>query len=141
MPRYEARRTLPAPVEAVWEVLADPARWPEWWPGLVAAPPTVRRALAPGALWQLEGTSRPSLRRNPQLSGGLLVLEVVPLERIRFRLTGEGIEVELDIERAEGDDETVARLAVEAGWLAGVRRPFVSKALAGLAALVRPARD
>ena len=30
MPRYEARRTLPAPVEEVWAVLADPVRWPEW---------------------------------------------------------------------------------------------------------------
>jgi hypothetical protein len=49
LPRYEARRTLPAPVEEVWAVLADPARWPEWWPGLVGAAPTVRRALAPGA--------------------------------------------------------------------------------------------
>ena len=59
MPRYEARRTLQASVEDVWALLAEPARWPEWWPGLVGAEPTVRRALAPGAHWQLEGTERP----------------------------------------------------------------------------------
>ena len=67
MPRYEARRTLPAPVEEVWAVLADPARWPEWWPGLVGAESSVRRALAPGAHWQLQGTERPSFRRRAQL--------------------------------------------------------------------------
>ena len=48
-------------------MLADPARWPEWWPGLVEAAPSVRRALAPGAHWHLEGTNRPSLLRRPQL--------------------------------------------------------------------------
>ena len=58
----------------------------------------MRRALAPGALWQLEGTNRPSLFRRPQLGGTLLVLEVVPLRRITFQLTGERMDVELDLQ-------------------------------------------
>ena len=137
MPRYEARRTLPAPVEDVWAVLADPGRWPEWWPGLVGAAPAVRRALAPGAYWQLEGTERPSFRRRPQLGGSLLFLEVVPLKRISFQLTGERAEVELDLTSVE-DDETQAALAVEAPRFGGMGRSIPSEALAGLAALVRP---
>jgi uncharacterized protein YndB with AHSA1/START domain len=141
LPRYEARRTLPAPVEDVWAVLADPARWPEWWPGLVGAAPTVRRALAPGALWQLEGTDRPSFLRRPQLGGTLLFLEVVPLQRVVFQMTGERAEVELDLERVEEDEQTAARLAVEAPRFGGVARTFPSQALAGLASLVRPAAD
>jgi uncharacterized protein YndB with AHSA1/START domain len=136
LPRYEARRTLPAPVEDVWAVLEDPGRWPEWWPGLVGATSSVRRALAPGAHWQLEGTERPSFRRRPQLGGSLLFLEVVQLKRIAFQLTGEHAEVELDLERVE-DDETQATLVVDAPRFGGMGRSVPSEALAGLAALVR----
>jgi uncharacterized protein YndB with AHSA1/START domain len=138
LPRYEARRTLPAPVEEVWSVLADPARWPEWWPGLVGAAPSVRRALAPGAHWHLEGTNRPSFRRRPQLGGSLLVLEVVPLKHVSFQLTSEHAEVELDLAPVE-DGETQATLAVETPRFGGMGRTVPSQALAGLAALVRPA--
>jgi uncharacterized protein YndB with AHSA1/START domain len=138
LPRFEARRTLPASPEAVWEVLADPARWPEWWPGLVEAEPTVRRALAPGALWQLEGTNRSSLfRRGPQLGGTLLVLDVVPLKRVAFQLNTERADVELDLTRVE-DNETQALLAVEVPRFGGIGRTVPSDALSRLAALVRP---
>ena len=139
MPRYEARRTLPAPPEAVWEVLADPARWPEWWPGLVEAEPTVRRALAPGALWQLEGTNRSGVfGRAPQLGGTLLVLDVVLLERVAFQLSTERADVELDLAPAEEGSQTRATLAIEAPRFGGMGRTLPSQALAGLAALVRP---
>jgi uncharacterized protein YndB with AHSA1/START domain len=141
LPRYEARRTLPAPPEVVWDVLAEPERWPEWWPGLVEAEPTVRRALAPGALWHLEGTNRPSLfRRNPQLGGTLLVLDVVPLKRVAFQLNSERTDVELDLAAVE-DGETQALLAVETPRFGGIGRVALSQALARLAALVRPEPD
>jgi uncharacterized protein YndB with AHSA1/START domain len=140
LPRYEARRTLPAPVEDVWAVLAEPARWPEWWPGLVEVAPTVRRALAPGAHWQLEGTGRPSFRRRPQLGGALLILDVVPLRRVAFQLTGEHADVELDLVPVE-DGETQATLAVEAPRFGGMGRTLPSQALSRLADLVRPAAE
>jgi uncharacterized protein YndB with AHSA1/START domain len=140
LPRYEARRTLPAPVEDVWAVLAEPARWPEWWPGLVDVAPTVRRALAPGAHWQLEGTGRPSFRRRPQLGGALLILEVVPLRRVAFQLTGEHADVELDLVPVE-DGETQATLAVEAPRFGGMGRTLPSQALSRLVDLVRPAAE
>jgi uncharacterized protein YndB with AHSA1/START domain len=138
LPRYEARRTLPASVEEVWAVLADPARWPDWWPGLVEVAPSVRRALAPGAHWRLEGTNRPSFRPRPQLGGSLVVLDVVPLEHLSFQLTSEHARVELDLTPVE-DGETQATLAVEAPRFGGMGRTVPSQALAGLAALVRPA--
>lgn len=137
MPRFVARRTLPAPVETVWEVLAEPARWVEWWPDLATAEPTVRRALAPGAFWQIEGTNRPSMFRRPLSGGSLLILEVVPLARVAFQLPGDGVEVELELEPVDGDGETVASLAVEAPRFAGFRRTMPSEALAKLAGLVR----
>ena len=117
-------------------MLADPARWPEWWPGLVGAESSVRRALAPGAHWQLQGTERPSYRRRAQLGGSLLVLEVVPLQRIAFQLTGEHAEVQLDLVSVE-DNETQATLAVEAPRFGGIGRTVPSQALEGLAALVQ----
>ena len=138
MPRFAAKRTLPAPPETVWDVLAEPARWAAWWPDLAAAETTVRRALAPGALWQIEGTNRPSLFRRPLTGGSLLILEVVPLRRVAFQLPGDRLEVELDLEPAEGDGETVAKLAVDAPRFAGVRRTLASDALAKLAGAVRP---
>ena len=98
MPRYTARRTLPAPVETVWAVLEDPAQLAEWWPGIVRAEPTVRRALAPGAHWHVEGSDRGGIVRRPQLSGALLVLEVVPLRRVVLQFSGERIDVELALE-------------------------------------------
>jgi uncharacterized protein YndB with AHSA1/START domain len=140
LPQYEARRTLPAPAEAVWEVLTDATRWTEWLPGLVEVEPTVRRALAPGALWQLEGTNKPSLVRRPQLGGTLLVLEVVPLRRVVFQLSSERTDVELDLEAVE-DGQTQATLAIEAPRFGGLGRTFPSQALSRLAALVRPAAE
>jgi hypothetical protein len=122
----------------VCAVLAEPARWSEWWPGLVSAEPTVRRALAPGALWQLEGTNRASLIRRPQMGGTLLVLEVVPLQRVAFQLSGERSEVELDLEPAEEGEQTAAQLAAEGPRFGGLGRAFPSQALAKLAAVVRP---
>jgi hypothetical protein len=80
---------------------------------------------------------RPSLRRRPELGGSLIVLEVVPLEHVSFMLTGEHAQVALDLEPVE-DNETQARLAVEAPRFGGIGRTVPSQALAGLAALVRP---
>jgi hypothetical protein len=121
----------------VWEVLADPARWAEWWPGLVEAEPTVRRALAPGALWQLEGTNRPKVfGRTPQLGGTLLVLDVVPLKRVAFQLSSERADVELDLVPVEVG-ETQAWLAVDVPRFGGIGRTVPSQALARLADLVR----
>jgi uncharacterized protein YndB with AHSA1/START domain len=138
LPRYEARRTLPATVEDVWAVLAEAERFAEWWPGIDHVESTVRRAVAPGALWQVEGPNRVSLlRRSPQLSGTLLVLDVVPQRRLAFHLNEARVDAELELEANE-DDQAAATLFVEAPRLGGVGRGFPSLALARLAALVRP---
>ena len=34
MPTFDDSTTTPAPVEEVWKLLYDPARFPEWWEGI-----------------------------------------------------------------------------------------------------------
>lgn len=34
MPKFERKTDIDAPIEQVWEVLTDPSRWPEWFPGI-----------------------------------------------------------------------------------------------------------
>jgi uncharacterized protein YndB with AHSA1/START domain len=34
MPKFEREIEIDAPVEEVWEVMTDPRRWPEWFPGI-----------------------------------------------------------------------------------------------------------
>jgi uncharacterized protein YndB with AHSA1/START domain len=139
LPRYAAERVLPAPVEDVWAVLSEAERFPAWWPSVNRVEPSVRRAVAPGALWKVEGRHQMSLlRRSPQLSGTLLVFDVVPRSRLVFQLTDARIDAELALEATE-DDQTAATLTVEAPRFSGVGRAFPSEALASLAALVRPA--
>ncbi|HKC77061.1 MAG TPA: SRPBCC family protein [Gaiellaceae bacterium] len=138
MPQFAARRVLPATLDDVWSVLDDAERFAEWWPGIDRIESTVRRAVAPGALWQVEGPNRQSLfRRGPQLSGTLLVLDVVPPRRLVFQLSEARIDARLELE-ADEDDQAAATLSVEAPRFSGVGRAFPSQALASLAALVRP---
>jgi uncharacterized protein YndB with AHSA1/START domain len=138
LPRYAARRVLPATVDEVWAVLAEPDRFAEWWPGVESVDPG-RRGLVPGGMWRLDGgTPNPSFRRRKQMGGSLLVVEAVPQSRVVFQLMDERIWVELDLEPDE-DGQAAATLAVEAQRFSGVGRAFPSEVLAKLAALVRPA--
>jgi uncharacterized protein YndB with AHSA1/START domain len=136
LPRYAASRTLPAQVEEVWAVLTEPQRLADWWPGVEEVDPG-RRGLVPGAQWFVKGPIRPSLLRRPEMTGGLLVLEVVPRRRVAFRLLSDQIDAELELEAA-GEKATEATLVVEVPWLIGMRRNFPSQALSRLAGLVRP---
>ena len=39
MPTFDDATTTAAPVEEVWKLLYDPARFPEWWAGVAKATP------------------------------------------------------------------------------------------------------
>jgi uncharacterized protein YndB with AHSA1/START domain len=135
MPRYTAARTLLAPLDDVWAFLAEPYNLADWWPGVSGVEPD-RRGLAPGARWKVIGPDRPSYFRKPQMTGALLVLEVVPKERIAFQLTGDRIDAELAL-RAVDVDRTEAVLAVDVPWLIGAGRSLPRRALERLYSLVR----
>ena len=138
MPRYAAERTLLAPIEDVWTFLVEPYHLPDWWPGVSGVQPD-RRGLAPGARWQVLGPDQPTFLKKPDASGVLLVLDVVPMQRIAFQLTAQRIDAELELSPlAEG--RTRARLYVEAPFMA-VRKGFPHEALQRLYDLVQTAAD
>jgi uncharacterized protein YndB with AHSA1/START domain len=139
VPRYAAERVLLAPLPDVWTFLADPYNLADWWPGVSGVEPD-RRGMAPGARWKVLGPDRPSYFRKPQMTGTLLVLDVVPLQRLAFQLTGDRIDAELTLAPV-GADRTDVSLVVEAPFLIGLRRRFPAQALARLHSLLRTGEE
>jgi uncharacterized protein YndB with AHSA1/START domain len=139
LPRYTADTTLLAPLDDVWTFLAEPYNLADWWPGISGVEPD-RRGLAPGARWKIIGPNEPSWIRRPQATGMLLVLDVQPMSRIEFQLTGDRIDAELVLEPVD-ENRTKATLAVDVPWLIGARRSFPREALARLRALLRTGEE
>jgi len=134
LPRFAADRILRAPIEDVWTFLVEPYNLSDWWPGVSGVQPD-RRGMAPGARWQVLGPNRPSLLHKPDAAGMLLVLDVVPMRRIAFQLTGQRLDAELDLEQLD-QSRTKASLIVEAPFLT-VRKSFPHQALGRLYDLVQ----
>ena len=139
MPRYAADRTLLAPLEDVWAFLADPYNLADWWPDISGVEPD-RRGLAPGARWKVIGPDRPSYFRRPQMTGTLLVLDVVPMQRLAFQLTGDRVDAEITLRPLE-TNRTEVSLVVDGPFLIGLRRRFPIQALARLQSLLRTGEE
>jgi carbon monoxide dehydrogenase subunit G len=135
LPRYAADRVLLAPLADVWAFLSEPYNLADWFPGVSGVEPD-RRGLAPGARWKVIGPNQPSYFRRPQATGTLLIVDVVPQERIAFELTGDRISADLTL-RAVDVDRTEASLVVDGPWLIGLRRSFPREALDRLHGLLR----
>jgi uncharacterized protein YndB with AHSA1/START domain len=135
LPRYAASRTLLAPLDDVWEFVAQPYNLADWWPGIEGVEPD-RRGLAPGARWKVVGPTRGSYFRKPMAGGALLVLDVQPRRRFAFQLTGDRIEAEIEL-RPVDEERTEVTLVVEGPWLIGLRRTFPRQALGRLFQLLR----
>jgi uncharacterized protein YndB with AHSA1/START domain len=139
LPRYAADRVLLAPLDDVWSFLAEPYHLADWWPGISGVEPD-RRGLAPGARWKVIGPDRPTYFRRPQATGMLLVLDVVPKERIAFQLTGDRLDADLTL-TALDERSTRASLVVDGPWLIGLKRGFPKLALERLHALLRTGEE
>lgn len=130
MPRAAATRELLASREDVWEFIAEPHHFADWWPRIAAVEPD-RRGLAPGARWVVHASEGPTLFRRSGFSGTLVVREVHPLELFSWTLTGDNLEAELHLRAAEAD-RTQATLVVSAPWLASLPRSLPRRALSRL---------
>jgi uncharacterized protein YndB with AHSA1/START domain len=137
MPRVSASRELLASRNDVWEFIAEPRHFSDWWPGIAAVQPD-RRGLAEGARWQIVTADRPTLLRRSTSSGMLLVRAVRAPELFGWTLTGDHIDAELRLEES-GGDRTVAVLEVDAPWLFGLSRAVPNRALTRLHALCQTA--
>jgi uncharacterized protein YndB with AHSA1/START domain len=139
LPRYAADRVLLAPLADVWAFLSEPYNLADWFPGVSGIEPD-RRGLAPGARWKVIGPNEPSYFRRPQATGTLLIVDVVPHERIAFELTGDRISTDLTLQALDVD-RTEASLVVDGPWLIGLRRAFPRQALDRLHALLRTGEE
>jgi uncharacterized protein YndB with AHSA1/START domain len=139
VPKYEAKRELLAPPEDVWAFIAEPGHIRDWWPG-IGGVQVDRRGFAPGARWQVIGDNNPSLLRRPNMTGTLLVRQVVPPRLFSFHLTGDRIDAELHLAPG-GPRRTVARLTVDGPALIGLRRALPRRALDRLHNLCQTAAD
>jgi hypothetical protein len=139
MPRVSASRELLASRLDVWQFIAEPRHFADWWPGISAVQPD-RRGLAEGARWQIVTADRPTLLRRATSSGMLLVRAVRVPELFGFTLTGDHIDAELRLD-AESEDRTAAVLELEAPWLFGLSRALPRRALTRLHALCQTAAE
>jgi uncharacterized protein YndB with AHSA1/START domain len=140
VPRYAAEQVLLAPLDDVWNFLAEPYNLADWWPGISGVEPD-RRGFARGARWKVLGSMEPTLFRRPQSSGVLVVLDVQPRQRLAFQLTSDRLDAELTL-RAADEARTEVSLVVEGPWLVGHRRrAFPRQALDRLHSLLRTSED
>jgi uncharacterized protein YndB with AHSA1/START domain len=139
MPRVSASRELLASRDDVWQFIAEPRHFSDWWPGIAAVQPD-RRGLAEGARWQIVTADRPTLLRRATSSGMLLVRAVRAPELFGWTMTGDHIDAELRLE-ASADDRSIATLEIDAPWAFGVSRALPRRALTRLHALCQTAAE
>lgn len=147
MPTTRVSRTLAAPPETVWDVLADPWHQARWWPRVVRM-----EAVEDGRFTQVLGTARGrGVRADfrvtetvaPRLLRWRQELEGTPFER----LLGEA-ETAISLDPADGGAATTVTIELRQRLLGWSRlAPFLFKraarrqlaeALAGLDAAVSP---
>jgi uncharacterized protein YndB with AHSA1/START domain len=130
MPRATAARELLASREDVWQFIAEPGHFSDWWPG-VSAVVADRRGFAEGARWTIHATARPTLFRRSGYSGTLMITAVEPYRRFGFTLTGDRLNAELLLEH-KSPERTRVFLEISAPWLVSIPRSLPRRALSRL---------
>ena len=130
MPRATAARELLASREDVWQFIAEPGHFADWWPGVSAVVPD-RRGAAEGARWTIHASARPTLFRRSGYSGTLMITALEPYRRFGFTLTGDRLNAELLLEH-KSPERTGVFLEVSAAWLVSIPRSLPRRALSRL---------
>jgi uncharacterized protein YndB with AHSA1/START domain len=125
MPAFTLRTHACAPVEEVWKLLHDPARFPQWWEGIATVAP------GPAGAYTMWPTGYPDFPMAQQLStepddGRVTILCLVSDLVFRWRLRALGEETEIEV-AAEIPDREAHRVPVQ--------RELLHRSLATLAAL------
>ncbi|HEY7603113.1 MAG TPA: SRPBCC family protein [Gaiellaceae bacterium] len=132
-----ASRELLAARPDVWDFLGEPHHLPDWWPGVSGVQPD-RRGSAAGGRWQVTAGNEPTLLRRPETTGTLVVTASDRPTLFAFHLTGEKLDVRVDLE-ATAPDRTRATITVEGPWLIAFRRTLARRAASRLYALCQTA--
>jgi hypothetical protein len=132
-----ASRELLAARPDVWDFLGEPHHLPDWWPGVSGVQPD-RRGSAAGGRWQVTAGNEPTLLRRPEATGTLVVTASDRPTLFAFHLTGEKLDVRVDLE-ATAPDRTRATITVEGPWLIAFRRTLARRAASRLYALCQTA--
>jgi len=127
MPRVSAARELLASREDVWDFIAEPHHFVDWWPGVAAVEPD-RRGFAEGARWTIRASDRPTLFRRSGYGGTLHVRAVNRPRRFAWTLTGDRLDAELLLEETTAE-RTRAMLELSAAWLVSLPRSLPRRAL------------
>jgi polyketide cyclase/dehydrase/lipid transport protein len=135
--RISASRELLASRPDVWVFLGEPYHLADWWPTVSGVEPD-RRGAAAGARWQVVASREPTLLRKPGSTGMLVVTASDAPTLFAFHLTGEKLDVRVDLE-ATAADRTQATITVEGPWLIAYRRTLARRALGRLYALCQTA--
>lgn len=116
MPRTQRSRTLPAPPQQIWDVVADPHHMPRWWPGVARMEGvegdrftqvlTTRRGRPVRADFRVRSSHAPSERSWEQEVAG------TPFERV---LAASVVEVHLQ-PAAEGTEVTISQQQTLRGY-------------------------
>jgi uncharacterized protein YndB with AHSA1/START domain len=137
MPRARAARELLASREDVWQFIAEPGHFADWWPGLAAVVPD-RRGFAEGARWTVHATNQPTLFRRSGYSGTLMIRAIEPYRRFAWTMTGDRLDAELLLQHVS-PERTRVFLEISAPWLVSIPRSLPRRALARLHALCQTA--
>jgi uncharacterized protein YndB with AHSA1/START domain len=137
VPRATAARELLASREDVWQFIAEPGHFSDWWPGVAAVVPD-RRGFAEGARWTIHAANQPTLFRRSGYSGTLMITAIEPYRRFAWTLTGDRLDAELLLEH-RAEDRTRVFLEISAAWLVSVPRRLPRRALDRLHALCQTA--
>ncbi|OQA14959.1 MAG: Polyketide cyclase / dehydrase and lipid transport [Chloroflexi bacterium ADurb.Bin360] len=73
MPKFEREIEIDAPVEKVWQVMTDPTKWPQWFPGIdvmTKVPP-----VAEGAVFEWTAEDK---------TGRSAIVKMYPLKRLEI---------------------------------------------------------
>jgi uncharacterized protein YndB with AHSA1/START domain len=139
MPTFTLTAHSQAPVEEVWKLLHDPARFPEWWEGI--------ETIAPGAdgdytMWPSGYPDFPMAQRlDAQHHDGRVIISCLVSDlvfRWQLRATGETTDIEVDVEIPEHEAH---RVPDQQRLLAQSLRSLSSLAADGRAAATPATKD
>jgi uncharacterized protein YndB with AHSA1/START domain len=129
MPSFALTAHAAAPVEEVWKLLHDPARFPQWWAGVETV------ATGPDGAYTMWPTGYPdfpmaqTLQAEPA-DGRVTISCLVSDLQFRWQLRADGESTDIDVEVALPDRE--------AHRLAG-QRALIERSLANLTGLAAQA--